>query len=154
MCPFSFLNGTKLSECSFFQDTYLVDELRSQTEGMLSQDSTYQGDRAYFAASQGGQFSQPYWSPGWSSISGPAATGSLTWSSSKVAPYLLQWKREKTHKSIHKRRRGHAFDRGGLLLTVLCPVTIPAGWRKGIWRRKGPLQLLWGATHPLPRWLL
>lgn len=42
------------------QDSYLVDELRSQAEGMLSQDSTYQGDRAYFTASQGGQFSQPY----------------------------------------------------------------------------------------------
>ncbi|XP_054714486.1 regulator of nonsense transcripts 1-like [Uloborus diversus] len=54
------LSQPGLSQPELSQDTYLVDELRSQTEGMLSQDSTYQGDRAYFAASQGGQFSQPY----------------------------------------------------------------------------------------------
>ncbi|XP_022257809.1 regulator of nonsense transcripts 1-like, partial [Limulus polyphemus] len=49
-----------LSQPDLSQDSYLVEEFRSQTEGMLSQDSTYQGDRALFAASQGGQFSQPY----------------------------------------------------------------------------------------------
>lgn len=40
----------------------MIDEFKSQADGMLSQDSTYQGDRAFFAASQplsqGGQFSQ------------------------------------------------------------------------------------------------
>ena len=49
----------RFSLCS--QDSYLGDEFKSQADGMLSQDSTYQGDRAYFASqllSQGGQFSQ------------------------------------------------------------------------------------------------
>ncbi|XP_022243255.1 regulator of nonsense transcripts 1-like isoform X3 [Limulus polyphemus] len=54
------LSQPGLSQPDLSQDSYLVEEFRSQTEGMLSQDSSYQGDRALFAASQGGQFSQPY----------------------------------------------------------------------------------------------
>uniref|UniRef100_A0A646QDS3 DNA helicase n=1 Tax=Hemiscolopendra marginata TaxID=943146 RepID=A0A646QDS3_9MYRI len=54
------LSQPGLSQPELSQDSYLVGEFQSQTEGMLSQDSTYQGDRAYYASSQGGQFSQPY----------------------------------------------------------------------------------------------
>ncbi len=44
-----------------FQDSYLGDEFKSQADGMLSQDSTYQGDRAFYQSqplSQGAHFSQ------------------------------------------------------------------------------------------------
>ena len=43
------------------QDSYMGEEFKSQADGLLSQDSTYQGDRAFFQSqplSQGGQFSQ------------------------------------------------------------------------------------------------
>jgi len=43
------------------QDSYMLDEFKSQADGMLSQDSTYQGDRAYYQSqplSQGPNFSQ------------------------------------------------------------------------------------------------
>lgn len=39
-----------------FQDSYLGEEFRSQVDAALSQDSTYQGERAY--AAQGLNFSQ------------------------------------------------------------------------------------------------
>uniref|UniRef100_T1J7E0 DNA helicase n=1 Tax=Strigamia maritima TaxID=126957 RepID=T1J7E0_STRMM len=54
------LSQPGLSQPELSQDSYLVGEFQSQTEGMLSQDSTYQGDRAYYSASSQGQFSQPY----------------------------------------------------------------------------------------------
>lgn len=48
-----------------FQDSFAVGEFQSQMDGLLSQDSTYQGDRSGFYQSgqsqAGGQFSQPYW---------------------------------------------------------------------------------------------
>ncbi|XP_074649914.1 regulator of nonsense transcripts 1-like [Tubulanus polymorphus] len=51
-----------LSQPEFSQDSYMGDEFKSQVDPLLSQDSTYQGDRAYMhsqALSQGGgQFSQ------------------------------------------------------------------------------------------------
>lgn len=50
-----------LSQPELSQDSYLVEELKSQADMMLSQDSTYQGDRNYYQSqmlSQGGQFSQ------------------------------------------------------------------------------------------------
>lgn len=50
-----------LSQPQLSQDSYLGDEFKSQADGMLSQDSTYQGDRAYYQSqplSQGAQFSQ------------------------------------------------------------------------------------------------
>jgi regulator of nonsense transcripts 1 len=50
-----------LSQPDLSQDSYLGEEFKSQADGMLSQDSTYQGDRAYYHSqplSQGGHFSQ------------------------------------------------------------------------------------------------
>ncbi|RWS29734.1 regulator of nonsense transcripts 1-like protein [Leptotrombidium deliense] len=50
-----------LSQAELSQDAYLMDDLRSQAEGMLSQDSTYHGDKTYYVSSQSGpQYSQPY----------------------------------------------------------------------------------------------
>ncbi|KAI1296879.1 Regulator of nonsense transcripts 1 [Halotydeus destructor] len=52
-----------LSQMEFSQDPFNGDELRSQAEGLLSQDSTYHNDRGFFNSvqSQGGaQYSQPY----------------------------------------------------------------------------------------------
>lgn len=50
-----------LSQAELSQDSYMVDQFQSQTDGLLSQDSTYQGDRAFFTpASQTHHFSQPY----------------------------------------------------------------------------------------------
>ncbi len=42
-----------LSQPELSQDSYLADEFKSQADGLLSQDSTYQGDRV-FGHSQGG----------------------------------------------------------------------------------------------------
>lgn len=42
-----------LSQIELSQDSYLPDEFKSQADGLLSQDSTYQGDRM-FGHSQGG----------------------------------------------------------------------------------------------------
>jgi len=50
-----------LSQPELSQDSYLGDEFKSQADAMLSQDSTYQGDRAYYQSqplSQGAHFSQ------------------------------------------------------------------------------------------------
>ncbi|XP_076041581.1 upf1 RNA helicase isoform X2 [Oratosquilla oratoria] len=54
--------GGGLSQAELSQDSYMVDHFQSQTDGLLSQDSTYQGDRAFFTmpASQTHHFSQPY----------------------------------------------------------------------------------------------
>jgi len=50
-----------LSQAELSQDSYMVEHYQSQTDGLLSQDSTYQGDRAFFTpASQTHHFSQPY----------------------------------------------------------------------------------------------
>jgi len=50
-----------LSQGELSQDSYMVEHYQSQTDGLLSQDSTYQGDRAFFTpASQTHHFSQPY----------------------------------------------------------------------------------------------
>lgn len=57
------LSQPGLSQPELSQDSYMVGEFQSQMDGLLSQDSTYQGDRSAFftgGASQGGQFSQPY----------------------------------------------------------------------------------------------
>ena len=44
------------------QDSLAVGEFASQMDGLLSQDSTYQGDRSnFFHHSQGAQFSQVSW---------------------------------------------------------------------------------------------
>ena len=48
-----------LSQAELSQDSYMVDQFQSQMDGLLSQDSTYQGDRAFFTpASQTHHFSQ------------------------------------------------------------------------------------------------
>ncbi|XP_013391305.1 regulator of nonsense transcripts 1 [Lingula anatina] len=50
-----------LSQPELSQDSYMGEEFKSQADMLLSQDSTYQGDRAFFPSqplSQGGQFSQ------------------------------------------------------------------------------------------------
>ncbi|GLH13682.1 Regulator of nonsense transcripts 1 homolog, partial [Gryllus bimaculatus] len=54
------LSQPGLSQAELSQDSYMVGEYQSQMDGLLSQDSTYQGDRSAFYAgpSQGGQFSQ------------------------------------------------------------------------------------------------
>ncbi|XP_064459789.1 regulator of nonsense transcripts 1-like [Ornithodoros turicata] len=49
-----------LSQLSQESSSYLAEELRSQAEGMLSQDSTYQGDRHYLGCLAPAPFSQPY----------------------------------------------------------------------------------------------
>jgi regulator of nonsense transcripts 1 len=56
------LSQPGLSQPELSQDSYMVGEYQSQMDGLLSQDSTYQGDRSAFypGPSQGGQFSQPY----------------------------------------------------------------------------------------------
>lgn len=59
--------GVALSQLSQ-ESCFLGEELRSQAEGMLSQDSTYQGDRHCFGGPGAGglapmanpHFSQPY----------------------------------------------------------------------------------------------
>ncbi|XP_054159255.1 regulator of nonsense transcripts 1-like isoform X2 [Oppia nitens] len=67
--PYSSLSQTGLSQAclsqtELSQDPYSLEDLRSQAEGLLSQDSSYQttNDRnTYFMASQmGAQYSQPY----------------------------------------------------------------------------------------------
>ena len=54
------LSQPGLSQPELSQDSYMVGECQSQMDGLLSQDSTYQGDRSAFypGPSQGGQFSQ------------------------------------------------------------------------------------------------
>jgi hypothetical protein len=54
------LSQPGLSQPELSQDSYMVGEYQSQMDGLLSQDSTYQGDRSAFypGPSQGGQFSQ------------------------------------------------------------------------------------------------
>lgn len=39
-----------LSQPELSQDSYLADDFKSQADGMLSQDSTYQGDRMFYAS--------------------------------------------------------------------------------------------------------
>jgi regulator of nonsense transcripts 1 len=57
------LSQPGLSQPELSQDSYMVGEYQSQMDGLLSQDSTYQGDRSAFypGPSQGGQFSQVRW---------------------------------------------------------------------------------------------
>jgi hypothetical protein len=57
------LSQPGLSQPELSQDSYMVGEYQSQMDGLLSQDSTYQGDRSAFypGPSQGGQFSQVSW---------------------------------------------------------------------------------------------
>ena len=52
------LSQPGLSQAELSQDSYMVGEFQSQVDGMLSQDSTYQGDRFYAAPTPGNQFSQ------------------------------------------------------------------------------------------------
>lgn len=54
------LSQPGLSQAELSQDSYMVGEFQSQMDGMLSQDSTYQGDRSAFYAgpTPGNQFSQ------------------------------------------------------------------------------------------------
>lgn len=50
-----------LSQPELSQESYLGEEFKSQADGLLSQDSTYQGDRAFYQSqplSQGAHFSQ------------------------------------------------------------------------------------------------
>lgn len=58
------LSQPGLSQAELSQDSFAVGEFQSQMDGLLSQDSTYQGDRSGFYQSgqsqAGGQFSQPY----------------------------------------------------------------------------------------------
>ncbi|KOX79069.1 Regulator of nonsense transcripts 1 like protein [Melipona quadrifasciata] len=58
------LSQPGLSQAELSQDSFAVGEFQSQMDGLLSQDSTYQGDRSGFYQSgqsqPGGQFSQPY----------------------------------------------------------------------------------------------
>ncbi|XP_044736532.1 regulator of nonsense transcripts 1 homolog isoform X1 [Chrysoperla carnea] len=54
------LSQPGLSQAELSQDSYMI-EYQSQMDGLLSQDSTYQGDRSAFAFQPTGtQFSQPY----------------------------------------------------------------------------------------------
>lgn len=39
-----------LSQPELSQDSFLADDFKSQADGMLSQDSTYQGDRMFYAS--------------------------------------------------------------------------------------------------------
>lgn len=61
---FSLSQPGGLSQAELSQDSFAVGEFQSQMDGLLSQDSTYQGDRSGFYQSgqsqAGGQFSQPY----------------------------------------------------------------------------------------------
>jgi len=55
------LSQPGLSQPELSQDSYMVGEFQSQMDGMLSQDSTYQGDRSAFyggPAAPTNQFSQ------------------------------------------------------------------------------------------------
>ena len=54
------LSQPGLSQSELSQEPYAMGEFHSQADGLLSQDSTYQGDRSAFlpGASQGAQFSQ------------------------------------------------------------------------------------------------
>ena len=54
------LSQPGLSQPELSQEPYAMGEFHSQADGLLSQDSTYQGDRSAFlpGASQGAQFSQ------------------------------------------------------------------------------------------------
>ncbi|XP_015126226.1 regulator of nonsense transcripts 1 homolog [Diachasma alloeum] len=57
------LSQPGLSQAELSQDSFAVGDFQSQMDGLLSQDSTYQGDRSGFYQGQsqpGGQFSQPY----------------------------------------------------------------------------------------------
>ncbi|KAF7991396.1 hypothetical protein HCN44_002958 [Aphidius gifuensis] len=58
------LSQPGLSQAELSQDSFVVGDFQSQMDGLLSQDSTYQGDRSGFyqggQSQQGGQFSQPY----------------------------------------------------------------------------------------------
>ena len=64
---FGSLSQGGLSQPELSQDSYLIGEFQSQMDGLLSQDSTYQGDRgsAFLpgASSQGAQFTQVCFSP-------------------------------------------------------------------------------------------
>ncbi|CAD6241281.1 GSCOCG00002614001-RA-CDS [Cotesia congregata] len=57
------LSQPGLSQAELSQDSFAVGDFQSQMDGLLSQDSTYQGDRSGFYQGQSqpsGQFSQPY----------------------------------------------------------------------------------------------
>lgn len=56
------LCGFNLSQPELSQEPYGIGEFHSQADALLSQDSTYQGDRSAFqtANPRGGQFSRPY----------------------------------------------------------------------------------------------
>lgn len=53
------LSQPGLSQPELSQDPYMI-EYQSQVDGLLSQDSTYQGDRSAFYQATSAQFSQPY----------------------------------------------------------------------------------------------
>lgn len=53
------LSQPGLSQPELSQDPYMM-EYQSQVDGLLSQDSTYQGDRSAFYQATSAQFSQPY----------------------------------------------------------------------------------------------
>ncbi|XP_023013225.1 regulator of nonsense transcripts 1 homolog [Leptinotarsa decemlineata] len=53
------LSQPGLSQAELSQDPYMA-EYQSQMDGLLSQDSTYQGDRSAFYQPSSAQFSQPY----------------------------------------------------------------------------------------------
>lgn len=53
------LSQPGLSQAELSQESYIVGDYQSQMDGLLSQDSTYQGERGYYAGpSQGAHFSQ------------------------------------------------------------------------------------------------
>ncbi|BES94730.1 nonsense-mediated mRNA decay protein 1 [Nesidiocoris tenuis] len=54
------LSQAGLSQAELSQDSYLVGEFPSQVDGLLSQDSTYQGERSPFYSPPNPHFSQPY----------------------------------------------------------------------------------------------
>lgn len=56
---FSLSQPGGLSQPELSQDPYMI-EYQSQVDGLLSQDSTYQGDRSAFYPPASAQFSQPY----------------------------------------------------------------------------------------------
>lgn len=117
---------------------------------MLSQDSTYQGDRAYFATSQGGPFPQPYWSHGWV-LDQWKPLDPLQKQTAKVAKTCYRWKREIKYQTQKKIKAStlpqEAWRR--VRVTYLywwcwsVQLEIPAGWK----RHWGPLKQWGNAAH-------
>lgn len=91
------LSQPGLSQPELSQDSYMVGEYQSQMDGLLSQDSTYQGDRSAFypGPSQGGQFSQVSWNisvlQSWSHNTYPKSLWGLRFSQHCCWKFSILW---------------------------------------------------------------